>query len=118
MVIFVGTSEGIAGALEFEDEMRAEAPEVVRSLRSLGVEHVLMLTGDHADVARETARAAGIDEVLPGLLPEGKLAKVRELVASYGAVAMVGDGVNDAPALALSSVGIAMRSEEHTSELH
>jgi Cd2+/Zn2+-exporting ATPase len=108
MVILVGTSEGIAGALEFEDEMRAEAPEVVRSLLSLGVEHVLMLTGDHADVARETARAAGIDEVLPGLLPEEKLAKVKELVASYGVAAMVGDGVNDAPALALSSVGIAM----------
>jgi Cd2+/Zn2+-exporting ATPase len=108
MVILVGTSEGIAGALEFEDEMRDEAPEVVRSLRFLGVEHVLMLTGDHTDVARETARAAGIDEVLPGLLPEGKLAKVKELVTTHGVAAMVGDGVNDAPALALSSVGIAM----------
>jgi Cd2+/Zn2+-exporting ATPase len=108
MAILVGTSEGIAGTLELEDEMRPEVPEVVRSLRSLGVEHILMLTGDHADVARDTGRAAGIDEVLPGLLPEGKLAKVKELVDFYGAVAMVGDGVNDAPALALSSIGIAM----------
>ncbi len=108
MVTLVGTPEGIAGALELEDELRAEAPEVVRSLRSMGVEHVLMLTGDRAEVARETGRAVGIDEVLPELLPEGKLDKVKELVDSHGVVAMVGDGVNDAPALALSSVGIAM----------
>jgi Cd2+/Zn2+-exporting ATPase len=80
----------------------------MQRLRSLRVEHVVMLTGDQADVARETARAVGIDEVHSGLLPDDKLEKVKELVKSHGTVAMVGDGVNDAPALALSSVGIAM----------
>jgi len=104
----VGTDEGIAGVLEMEDELRPEAKEAVRSLAALGVEHVVMLTGDHEDAARTAGREVGIDEVLSGLLPEEKLEKVRELVASHGAVAMVGDGVNDAPALALASVGIAM----------
>jgi len=107
-VILVGTDEGIAGAIELEDEVRPEAREVVRSLASLGVEHVVMLTGDRDDVARATGKEVGIGEVLSGLLPDDKLRKVEELVASHGAVAMVGDGINDAPALALASVGIAM----------
>jgi Cd2+/Zn2+-exporting ATPase len=108
IVILVGTDEGIAGALELEDEVRPEAREVVRSLASLGVEHVVMLTGDRDDVARAMGKEVGIGEVLSGLLPDDKLRKVEELVAFHGAVAMVGDGVNDAPALALASVGIAM----------
>jgi Zn2+/Cd2+-exporting ATPase len=107
-VTLVGTGEGIAGSLEMQDEIRPEAHEVVRSLFSLGVEHVAMLTGDRDDVARATAAAIGIGEVFSRLLPDDKLRKVEELVASHGTVAMVGDGVNDAPALALSTVGIAM----------
>ncbi len=107
-VSLVGTSRGVAGILEMEDAIRPEARAVVRSLRALGVGHIVMLTGDRADVAKAAGAAVGIDEVLPGLLPDDKLGKVRELVAAHGAVAMVGDGVNDAPALALSSVGIAM----------
>jgi Zn2+/Cd2+-exporting ATPase len=108
IVSIVGTDEGIAGVLEMEDEIRPEAAEAVRSLAALGVEHVVMLTGDREEVALETGRAVGIREVLSGLLPDDKLRKIGELVASHGTVAMVGDGVNDAPALALSSVGIAM----------
>jgi len=108
IVSIVGTASGVSGILEMEDEIRAEAVDVVQRLRSLGITHVVMLTGDHAEVAKETGRAVGIEEVFSGLLPDDKLEKVRELVRSYGAVAMVGDGVNDAPALALSSVGIAM----------
>lgn len=108
IVSIVGTVNGVAGVLEMEDEIRAEARDAMQRLRSLGIEHVVMLTGDHADVAKETGRAVGIEEVFSGLLPDDKLEKVRELVKSYGTVAMVGDGVNDAPALALSSVGIAM----------
>jgi len=107
-VSLVGTSRGVAGILEMEDAIRPEAPAVVRSLRALGVGHIVMLTGDRADVAKAAGAAVGIDEVLAGLLPDDKLRMVRELVAAHGAVAMVGDGVNDAPALALSSVGIAM----------
>jgi Cd2+/Zn2+-exporting ATPase len=108
MVSIVGTPLGVAGMLEMEDELRDEAPAAVRSLRALGIEHVIMLTGDHPEPARAIGAAAGIGEVFHDLLPEDKLGKVRELVDTYGAVAMVGDGVNDAPALALSSVGIAM----------
>jgi Cd2+/Zn2+-exporting ATPase len=108
MTAIVGTREGIAGVLEMEDEIRDEAQSAIRSIRSLGVEHVAMLTGDRSDIARATGAAVGIFDVFAGLLPEEKLEKVRQLVETHGAVAMVGDGVNDAPALALSSVGIAM----------
>jgi Cd2+/Zn2+-exporting ATPase len=108
MVSIVGTSHGLAGVLEMEDELRDEAPSAVRSLRALGIEHVIMLTGDHPETARAIGATAGIGEVFPDLLPEDKLRKIRELVHTYGTVAMVGDGINDAPALALSSVGIAM----------
>ncbi|PWB64303.1 MAG: heavy metal translocating P-type ATPase [Deltaproteobacteria bacterium] len=108
VVSLVGTSGFVAGVLEMEDELREEAPGAIRSLRALGVDHLVMLTGDRPDIARATGAAAGITEVFHDLLPGDKLEKVRELVAAYGTVAMVGDGVNDAPALALSSVGIAM----------
>ncbi len=104
----VGTDEGIIGVIEMEDELRPEAKEAVRSLASIGVEHIVMLTGDQREAALAAGEAVGVGEILYGLLPEEKLEKVRELVAAYGTVAMVGDGVNDAPALALSSVGIAM----------
>ncbi|MBI5576703.1 MAG: cation-translocating P-type ATPase [Deltaproteobacteria bacterium] len=108
LTAIVGTPDGIAGVLEMEDELRGEAQAAVRSLQALGVEHVAMLTGDRSGIARAAAATIGIREVFSGLLPEDKLEKVRELVNVNGAVAMVGDGVNDAPALALSTVGIAM----------
>ena len=108
MVSFVGTQGKVAGVLEMKDELRDEAAFAIRTLRALGVEHIAMLTGDRSDIARAIAASVGIRVVFSGLLPEEKLEKVRELVGAYGTVAMVGDGVNDAPALALSSVGIAM----------
>ncbi|GAB4373634.1 MAG: heavy metal translocating P-type ATPase [Deltaproteobacteria bacterium] len=107
-LILVGTDEGIAGGIELTDELRPEAREAVRELAAIGVEHVVMLTGDRRQAALAAGEAVGIGEIRHGLLPEEKLEQVRELVAKYGAVAMVGDGVNDAPALALSPVGIAM----------
>ena len=107
-VAFVGTQRGVAGAIDLSDELRPEAAETVRALRGLGVRHVALLTGDREEAARVAAEAAGIDAVSHGLLPEEKLSSVRRLVAEHGAVAMVGDGVNDAPALALATVGIAM----------
>ena len=70
--------------------------------------HIVLLTGDNAEAARKAGAAAGIDIVEHGLLPDDKLARIRDLVASHGSAAMVGDGVNDAPALALATVGVAI----------
>ncbi len=108
IVAIVGTKEMVVGVLEMEDELREEAPSVIRALRALGVRHMVMLTGDRPEVARAVGAEAGVDGIFAGLLPEDKLDKIRELVKAHEVVAMVGDGVNDAPALALSSVGIAM----------
>ncbi|MBE0603541.1 MAG: cation-translocating P-type ATPase, partial [Deltaproteobacteria bacterium] len=107
-VVLVGTDDGMTGALELADQLRAHAPETVRALRELGIRHLVLLTGDNESAARAVGDSVGIDEVEHGLLPEDKLERIRALVASHGAVAMVGDGVNDAPALALATVGVAM----------
>ena len=97
-----------AGLLAVADTVRPESRVIVQALKEAGVEHVVMLTGDNEGTARAIAREAGIEEFYAGLLPEQKVAKVKELREKYGEVAMVGDGVNDAPALAAASVGIAM----------
>ena len=102
-------SGGVAiGAIGVSDEMRNGAPEALDVLRSHGIRHIAMLTGDQAAAASAFARAAGVDEVRAELLPEDKVANVLSLRAAHGPVAMIGDGVNDAPALAASDVGIAM----------
>jgi Cd2+/Zn2+-exporting ATPase len=107
-IAIVGMRDTLVGAVEMEDELRPEAPEAVRALRDLGVAHIVLLTGDNAKAARKAGTAAGIDFVEHGLLPEDKLARIRDLIASHGSTAMVGDGVNDAPSLALSTVGVAI----------
>jgi Cd2+/Zn2+-exporting ATPase len=81
---------------------------MIADIRSLGVEHVVMLTGDNERVAQRIADEVGIDEVQAELLPEEKVTTIEELVDRYENVAMVGDGVNDAPALATATLGIAM----------
>lgn len=96
------------GLVALADTIRPEAAALVAALRRAGVEHVVMLTGDNAGTARTIAGKVGIDEFHAGLLPEDKVSKVLELREKYGIVAMVGDGINDAPALAAASVGIAM----------
>ena len=106
-VIFVGTFELIIGVIALKDQVRSEARKVVDELRSMGIE-VVMLTGDNEVTAKAVGKELGIDEVQAGLKPEDKIKAVRSLKSKYGAVAMIGDGVNDAPALAESSVGIAM----------
>jgi len=98
----------IVGWLAYADAVREEARRTVESLRRQGVEHIVMLTGDNATVAERIGETVGVDAVHAELLPEQKVDRVRQLVARYDAVAMVGDGVNDAPALATATVGVAM----------
>jgi Zn2+/Cd2+-exporting ATPase len=96
------------GLFGLRDTLRANAAASVRALRRLGVEHIAVITGDNAATAQAIARAVGADAVHAGLLPLHKVQIVEQLLAAYGAVAVVGDGVNDAPALATATVGIAM----------
>ena len=110
MLLAEQTEEGVTlfGLIAVADEIRPEARDALQALRAKGVEHIIMLTGDNERVARAIAEQAGVDEFRASLLPEEKVIAVRELQKTYGSVGMVGDGVNDAPALALADVGIAM----------
>lgn len=96
------------GVVALEDQVRAEAAEAIRSLKANGVRRTVLLTGDNQEVARRVADEVGIDEFEAQLMPEDKVALIRGYASRGGQVAMVGDGVNDAPALAASSVGVAM----------
>lgn len=97
-----------AGVIALADRPRPVAPAVVAQLKRLGVRRTVLLTGDHKLAAAAIARETGVDEFRGELLPEDKLRLIVQMANEYGAVAMVGDGVNDAPALASASVGIAM----------
>lgn len=103
-----GVSPPLQGAIAVADRLRPEARDAIRGLRAMGIRHVVMLTGDNISTANAIAAEAGVDEVRANLLPEEKVGAIEELEAEYGTVAMVGDGVNDAPALARATVGIAM----------
>ncbi|MGQ9849632.1 MAG: heavy metal translocating P-type ATPase [Aggregatilineaceae bacterium] len=107
-VLLVCYNDGWMGALAVADRIRAQSAQIVAELHRAGVEHVVMLTGDNAVVAQRIAEQAGVDEVRADLMPDDKATTVVELERTYGPVAMVGDGVNDAPALAMATVGIAM----------
>lgn len=98
----------LLGILGLADTPRPEAREALRHLKRLGVKKIVMLTGDNRRAALAVAEAVGVDEVRAELLPEDKLRIIKELEATHGPVAMVGDGVNDAPALAAATVGVAM----------
>jgi Cd2+/Zn2+-exporting ATPase len=99
---------GVRGYIAVADTLRPGVPEVMASLDRVGIEHTVMLTGDNEATAGAIAAAAGVDDVQANLLPEQKVAAIEALLQEYERVAMVGDGVNDAPALARASVGIAM----------
>ena len=98
----------VVASLGITDRARHTAQEVVRALHAQGVRHVAMLTGDSPAAARRVAAAAGVDDVRAALLPADKMTAIADLRRTHGVVAMVGDGVNDAPALAAADVGIAM----------
>ncbi len=106
--MLVGTAREILGVIALADAVRAQSRAAVAGMREAGIAHIVLLTGDNAATACAMATAIGTDEVRADLLPEQKVAAVRELRNRYGSVAMVGDGVNDAPALAAASVGVAM----------
>ena len=107
--IFVAIDRRVAGRILVADEIRASSREAVRKLEDLGVE-VLMVTGDRMSTARSVGDAAGIDRVFAGVLPADKVSEVRALQRQGRVVAMVGDGINDAPALAQADVGVSMPS--------
>jgi Cu2+-exporting ATPase len=106
-VLYLVDGDEIAGALALEDQVRPEAREAVSELRRMG-KRVVMITGDARQVAEAVGRDIGVDEIMAEVLPEDKDAKVAELQGRHLSVAMVGDGVNDAPALARADVGLAI----------
>ena len=107
-IVIIGNEEHVCGLISIADTIRQHAPQVVADLKAVGLQHVVMLTGDNQGTADAIAKTVGFDEVQAELLPEDKLKTVEELVRRYKDVAMVGDGINDAPALAAASLGIAM----------
>ena len=107
-IILVGTKSAIYGMLAAADQVRPESAAAIADLRQAGIARMVMLTGDHDATARVLAESIGIDDYRADLMPEQKVSVVKELQAQYGAITMVGDGINDAPALATANIGIAM----------
>lgn len=106
--VLIIVDEEIIGLISIADKVREDAPAALDALRAEGINRHIMLTGDHNAVARKVGNQLEIDEVFAGLLPDDKLAKVKAFRKSGRNVAMVGDGVNDAPSMAIADVGIAM----------
>jgi len=107
-VVVLGNERHVCGLIGLADGIRPEAVNSLERLRNLGVQHLVMLTGDNEETARKIGGKLGLQEIQAELLPEDKVAAIESLVARYGQVAMVGDGVNDAPAMARASVAVAM----------
>jgi len=107
-LVAVGDETGVTGVLELRDRIRPDAKGIVARLHAQGVKTIVMLTGDNERTARAVAAEVGIDEVRAELLPEDKVTAIEELVARHDMVAMIGDGVNDAPAMARANYAIAM----------
>jgi Cd2+/Zn2+-exporting ATPase len=107
-LLVVTVEESLCGVIGVADQIRPEATATMDALKRLGIRRIVILTGDHERVAQEIAKVLHADEVRAGLLPDQKVVELRRLAENGGLVAMVGDGVNDAPALAAARVGIAM----------
>ncbi len=106
-IIFVGDEKGIAGIITVKDTIRDEAKQAIHSLTNAGI-YTVMITGDGEGAARAISQEAGLDNYLANTLPEEKLVEITKLIEKYDRVAMIGDGINDAPALATANIGIAM----------
>ncbi len=107
-LMWIAEDKTAIGLIALADTLRKEAAETMNALKKMGVEHTIMLTGDNSRSASAIAAQIGLTDFRADLMPENKLTIIRELVKEHGYVAMVGDGVNDAPALANATVGIAM----------
>jgi Zn2+/Cd2+-exporting ATPase len=103
-----GKKAQVLGVVAFADVLRPNTHQVIQDLKQAGIERVVMLTGDNETVARHIAAEAGVDDYYAELLPADKVDAIKQIEAQYGPTAMVGDGVNDAPALATATIGIAM----------
>jgi len=106
--ILIGDQEKILGVIAIADRLRFEAKEAIKKLKEIGIRQVVMLTGDNEGTAKAIASEAGVDQYFARLLPEDKVEKVKQLRQGDGRIAMVGDGINDAPAMAVADLGIAM----------
>ncbi|HEY3416290.1 MAG TPA: heavy metal translocating P-type ATPase [Armatimonadota bacterium] len=107
-VMLIGDGSKLLGLIAAADGARPDSRATLRALRAAGIKRLALLTGDHQQVAAHIAAELGVDDVLAELLPDEKVDAIQRLAAEYGTVGMVGDGINDAPALAAASVGIAM----------
>jgi len=107
-VIWVSQRQQVLGLLAVADQVRPQSAELLKVLRHMGIPATVMLTGDNDATAQTVAQSIGVTEVYSNLLPEDKVDAIKQLQQRYRTVAMVGDGINDAPALAQASVGIAM----------
>jgi|694.fasta_scaffold04348_16 heavy metal translocating P-type ATPase len=107
-VILFGDDNSVWALFAIRDHIRPEAREAIESLKAAGIKHIVMLTGDNNRTAHAIAKEVGMDEVFAELKPDDKVTQIRNMVAKYSGVLMVGDGVNDAPALAEATVGVAM----------
>ncbi|AYY11313.1 cadmium-translocating P-type ATPase (plasmid) [Enterococcus sp. FDAARGOS_553] len=106
--MYFGTDEQILGVIAVADEVRDSSAAVISELHKLSIEHTIMLTGDNTKTAESIGKQLGVTEIKGDLMPQEKLDSIKALRTTYNKVAMVGDGINDAPALAASTVGIAM----------
>ena len=106
-VVFASKNNHIVGLFALKDTIRTEAKEAIKTLQQRGV-YTIMLTGDNEQTAKAIAKEAGIDDYIAECLPDEKVKHIKQLKEKFGNVGMVGDGINDAPALATANVGIAM----------